>query len=101
MARNKNNSTKYEQKEQHQQMSNAFWTYGKYSYCHSVCLNEMNPIRTVCPNGNKPSEYYRYYSWIFHGWAINKRNHYVSGMPADKLTHINYAFAGVSTSRVM
>ncbi len=32
----------------------------------------------------------------FPGWAIGKRNYHVSDIPADKLTHINYAFAGVS-----
>jgi chitinase len=32
----------------------------------------------------------------FPGWAVHARNYRVSDIPADKLTHINYAFAGVS-----
>jgi GH18 family chitinase len=34
----------------------------------------------------------------FPGWAIHAQNYHVSNIPADKLTHINYAFAGVSAS---
>jgi chitinase len=32
----------------------------------------------------------------FPGWAIHARNYHVSDIPADKLTHVNYAFAGIS-----
>jgi GH18 family chitinase len=32
----------------------------------------------------------------FPGWAIHAQNYHVSDIPADKLTHVNYAFAGVS-----
>lgn len=32
----------------------------------------------------------------FPGWAIHARNYKVSDIPADRLTHINYAFAGIS-----
>jgi GH18 family chitinase len=32
----------------------------------------------------------------FPGWAIHARNYHVSDIPADKLTHVVYAFAGVS-----
>jgi GH18 family chitinase len=34
----------------------------------------------------------------FPGWAIHARNYHVSDIPADKLTHVNYAFAGISGS---
>lgn len=34
----------------------------------------------------------------FPGWAIHARNYHVSDIPADKLTHINYAFAGISAN---
>jgi chitinase len=32
----------------------------------------------------------------FPGWAIHAQNYHVSDIPADKLTHVNYAFAGIS-----
>lgn len=34
----------------------------------------------------------------FPGWAIHARGYHVSDIPGDKLTHVNYAFAGVSTT---
>src|ERR1700730_4896807 len=34
----------------------------------------------------------------FPGWAIHAQDYHVSDIPADKLTHIMYAFAGVSAA---
>ncbi len=34
----------------------------------------------------------------FPAWAIHARNYHVTDIPADKLTHINYAFADISPS---
>jgi GH18 family chitinase len=34
----------------------------------------------------------------FPGWAIHAQNYHVSDIPGDKLTHVNYAFAGVSNN---
>ncbi|CAF1373956.1 unnamed protein product, partial [Didymodactylos carnosus] len=31
----------------------------------------------------------------FAGWSIYTRNYLVSDIPADKITHINYAFANI------
>jgi GH18 family chitinase len=33
------------------------------------------------------------------GWAIPIRSYYVSNIPTDKLTLVDYAFAGVSITR--
>ncbi|CAF1450612.1 unnamed protein product [Rotaria magnacalcarata] len=30
-------------------------------------------------------------------WSVYDRTHYVANIPADKITHINYAFANIGT----
>ncbi len=56
--------------------------------------NSPSPTATATTTGQTsgPKRVIGYYA----AWSIYARNYFVSDIPADKLTHINYAFANVS-----
>ncbi|MDG2307084.1 MAG: glycosyl hydrolase family 18 protein [Candidatus Binatia bacterium] len=53
----------------------------------------LTPAPTGSPTGPSPDKRIVGY---FTSWSIYDRNYHVSDIPADKLTHINYAFVNVS-----
>ncbi|KAL5121022.1 Chitinase 4 [Pleosporales sp. CAS-2024a] len=59
---------------------------------------------TVNPNDDKSVSFTpfwgpKYQSQVFYvNWAIYARKHFVTDLPADKLTRINYAFANISAT---
>ena len=52
-------------------------------------------ILIAAPLSAQPQPHYRILGY-FASWGIYDRGYYVTDIPADKLTHLNYAFAAIS-----
>lgn len=56
-------------------------------------------IFMVAPVGQAQASIFRTVGY-FTEWSVYGRNYHVSNIPAEKFTHINYAFAGISDNRI-
>lgn len=54
-------------------------------------LSVPAPTSSIAPGGHRIIGYYT-------AWSVYGRNYHVTDIPADRLTHINYAFANISAA---